>query len=1386
MNRVRTLDFLPEIFQTPSNRQFLSATLDQIVNPPITKRIQGYVGSKFGYGINANDYYVVEPDKTRTDYQLDPGIVFTKNNNTTAKDFISYPGILNALKLNGGITNNNDRLFNSQFYSWDSFTDLDKIINFNQYYWLPEGAPSVTVASATIFSSSDYVVTDLSNGYNIRTTGTGAGSINPTITLLRGGTYNFYVNQDTQFWIQAAPGTSGFSPTQTNLSVRDIFGVSNNGASNGVITFTVPSKNAQDEYDFPGNNSVGLVSTTPFSQIQGQLVSSLTNGIDGVTSLNGLTVMFYNTGLPNEIGYVSEFYGTTGYDTNGNITTPETIAISSTAASGNLITCSSTANLIVGQTITFGGTPFGNLNAYSPSAANTIYYVNSIDTPTKFTVSLSIGGPEVAMTDAVGSMTGNINQGLFEEGYYSVVADNFYTINYVGDPNNPVISLSPAGQIPINEKILPAYGTTYIGLPFYKNTAGTILRIPFISAPLDVLYYQDSLTANKVGVIKLIESNITNTLNVDEDILGKMNFTSTNGVKFTNGLKVEFDGDVIPRSYLQGEYYVQGVGTSIELIPTQNLVTPEPFTVSTSSPYDILPYDIGAWDSSLYIPATPDYITIARNAKNRNPWSRSNRWFHIDVINVTAQYNNDPSIATTFAKPENKAKRPIIEFYPNLKLFNSGTVGKDAIDYIDYRTTDAFNQVAGQESYYPDVEVYSNNTATITGIVSDNTTTITIDADQVNGTLYDGLFITDSAGILPSDAVITSVTGTTSLTITISWNDDITFTTVSNISFVANQIPNNNYVLFPNSRIVFANDQNENVRDKIYVVSFSTVTYGSNPVITLTEAPDGNILINDQIFVLRGYNYQGDSFWYDGIEWITSQQKETVNQPPKYDIFDSNGISFGDATVYRGTSFEGTTLFGYGIGQGTKDPILGFPIRYSQVPNVGDISFDVTLNSDEFNYVNERTPVTTKVNTGYVYNFSERTVYERLLGWQTAVGPSTQYQIFEFTYTGNITPLELVDGEFITETYTCDVPMIPEQQMEHHYDPMTGEGSNPWPTIEVYINNVLQPSENYTVTITDTSTLVTLKLFEDKSTKIEVVLLSNLPSNTAYYSIPINLNNNPFNTDITVANVGDIRGQYQSIFINCPDSQGQVFGSNNYRDLGNVVPFGNKIIQNSASLVLPGTFLRQQSNNLYESILFNSRQYIKFKQTLVDVVNNTNYIQRYDASYMLDDALDQMTSTKNQTQPFFWSDMIPSKAPFVSNTYKFQNALDTSIYPLTKVYNFDTANYDGVLVYLTTTVEGVTVTKQLLKGIDYTVSTDSPSLTVSTDLNPGDVVNVREYNQTYGSYIPNTPTKLGLYPAYIPQVILDTSYTEPTYFIQGHDGSYNKLYGEYNLSLIHI
>ena len=51
-SRIRTLNFLPEIFKTTTNTQFLKATLDQIVDQPNLEKIEGYIGSKFGNRIS--------------------------------------------------------------------------------------------------------------------------------------------------------------------------------------------------------------------------------------------------------------------------------------------------------------------------------------------------------------------------------------------------------------------------------------------------------------------------------------------------------------------------------------------------------------------------------------------------------------------------------------------------------------------------------------------------------------------------------------------------------------------------------------------------------------------------------------------------------------------------------------------------------------------------------------------------------------------------------------------------------------------------------------------------------------------------------------------------------------------------------------------------------------------------------------------------------------------------------------------------------------------------------------------------------------------------------------------------------------------------------------
>jgi hypothetical protein len=1020
VNKVRTLDFLPEIFRTETNRQFLGSSLDVLTSQPNLVRVEGFVGRKYGYGVDPDDKYVVEPSKSRSDYQLEPSVVFLKPETQKAQDYLRYPGIVDSLKINNAVVDNHDRLFSNQFYSWDPFIDYDKVVNYTQYYWIPTGPAAVPITTDIIYLSATYTVSNDDNGYNFTEY---PEQNNPLIVLLRGGTYDFVVPAGSDnFWIQTAPGVDA-TPAQ-----RIVAGVTNNGTDSGTITWTVPDK------------------------------------------------------------------------------------------------------------------------------------------------------------------------------------------------------------LTLNE---------------------------------DVLYYQNGSDSSSFGVIKLVETNADNQIDIS-DILGKKNYTSPNGVKFTNGLKVYFPSSVTPASYSTGSYYVDGVGTSIVLLPTNVYLASELPNSGLYIPWDITAWDIDVWDIQLYVPIEPQYITVSRNSRDLNAWTRANRWFHQEVVDETIKALG--YVVQPHQIAPSRAQRPIIEYRGNLKLFNTGTRGLGPVTMIDTVTTDAFTDIQGK------------NPSTISLI------------DGVN--------------------------------------------------------------LVPGVRVIFAADTNPVVRKNVYQVQFLPLGTGSSYIVNLV--PDTNYVVenNTQVFVLEGQEYFGTTWRFDGEHdaWINSQRKTLVNQYPLYDVFDSQGISFGNSAYYPNTDFQGTKLFSYTPGTGDSDPVLDFPIAYSSISTLGDILFNVDFNTSTFQYGGSGLIATYNVNSGYVHNYTSVADYIQLTGYVPAAGPSFQYQVFEF-------PISTV----YQTSYKCDVVI---------------KTNTPWRNIVVYLNDDILDSDLYSYTIDTNLSQTIVNVDSPVGTKITILLISDQVSKTAYYQIPSNLENNPFNANITSVAVGDLRNQYRSIFSNAPDTTGEMFGNNNIHDLGNLNQYGTAIIQNSASLVLPAVFLRKPEANIFQALQFNSDAYTIYKQLIIDLAGSGNYNVYQTPSDILDNIIYNITITRTSTDAFFWSDMIFSGNPELINNYTFENNASSATFELSKIYNFTSANYESVAIYIKLAATGKTV--QLIKDKDYIVSTTTPSVQVNYNISIGDVITVKEYNQTYGSYCPNTPTKLGLYSKKIPEITSENNLGNTVYFIIGHDGSKSKLYGNYD------
>ena len=62
------------------------------------------------------------------------------------------------------------------------------------------------------------------------------------------------------------------------------------------------------------------------------------------------------------------------------------------------------------------------------------------------------------------------------------------------------------------------------------------------------------------------------------------------------------------------------------------------------------------------------------------------------------------------------------------------------------------------------------------------------------------------------------------------------------------------------------------------------------------------------MLVKTGNLNQGKMYWFNGTNWIATQEKTSVNQAPLFDLFDSNKVSLTDPTIYPGSTFSGNFL----------------------------------------------------------------------------------------------------------------------------------------------------------------------------------------------------------------------------------------------------------------------------------------------------------------------------------------------------------------------------------------------------------------------------------------------------------------------------------------------
>ncbi len=293
----------------------------------------------------------------------------------------------------------------------------------------------------------------------------------------------------------------------------------------------------------------------------------------------------------------------------------------------------------------------------------------------------------------------------------------------------------------------------------------------------------------------------------------------------------------------------------------------------------------------------PLHTCIERSAPMRSLWSRTNHWFHKDVMFYFAD-NYTPA----------RAQRPIIEFQGDLKLFNYGLRRIPDVNSI----VDTIVENPWQFQGWDSAAVSSVNNVpqvSINGAIKDLPTGRVLFRKVLDTTggypVVDNqileIRLQGSSNGLPQEVL--------------AYDSEI-------LAFAP--VDSNNpgqYVGAGNDLAVWSNYDNDGW-DTDYTVE---ITQRS------PTAQNDIFKLSDEL----------KEYWFDGTAWLQTQEFGGTYEP-LFDLFDGNSLKrtgiattrLGDATLYPESTFAGNKIFAYNRGTGTNDSVLGFPLKRNKFGNL--------------------------------------------------------------------------------------------------------------------------------------------------------------------------------------------------------------------------------------------------------------------------------------------------------------------------------------------------------------------------------------------------------------------------------------------------------------------
>jgi hypothetical protein len=976
---------LPTVLQTDTQKEFFAATFDQLFSPAEVKQAQGFIGRRDSGVFNPReDNYLGEPTKLRAAYQLEP-IAYAVNAALEDTNEVFYEDLLNYLEYRGGDIGNHDRLFADTFYSFAPPIDVDKYVNYQNYLWLEDGGPIIyiqyagslggtefdsiiesQIIGATTFNTSENDDLrprglDLSSGMRVRFEGSSSWDrpmwiegVGRDIRLVEelstqtGGVQVITRPFDNSVIVEAAEGT-GYAITATAISsmvtagrdyqagdVVSVWSPNNEGvvtpATITVSTVTAGTElstiNGQNETDYDGDPG------------DGTFTGGTNYQVGDVITLSDGTEVTVNTVVA---GVITEFTITSPSVTS--FTTASTLTQVSTNRTG----FGAPNPEGTGFTLTTDGNNEQAINAiatYTLDSAGDYLFAPNQATSISGVVGSTIAGQTQANFDGLGT------NGTFAGGS-GYVNGEVITLSDGTVINNVIVSGGEVQTFDINTESLSAHLKNDTLTQASSTGAGTGFSLTLgdanergTAATFNMTIEGELITV--VGGTFTVAATLRPTQVTDPGVIEKVEIVSRGTYS------------VFPSS--PATTTSAGAGTGLQVYLYENGDTGELWDNSvTEEGFD------RSVDSDLTL---SDYLTIERGSVEGSPWTRTNRWYNVDIVN-TAQTLGQIIDATIVSGGINYVVGD------QLPVAGDGINGIITVTAVNGAGTITGIRVSGRGQGYTFGGVDQTGAQSLTDTVLWDATDPT---PTPSGESWDTSFLWDevitSGGGQGAIIDITLASATDRSTkaerpilefrrdlqlfefgnkylmeVTVVADNELyadvdgqpAGTVVDGIELKdgmrmifldPSQIPNffewDDDLPTPNPGASFWDTFAWEAEGASGAVSrfIWQIEIGTSGTISLVKVdpytqqvdenaepvPEGGVVVATQ-----GVEFAGRSFYQyrDPVEneftWREGQQKNGVNDHPLYELYDINAISLADEIEYEGSDFTGNEIFSYRV-----------------------------------------------------------------------------------------------------------------------------------------------------------------------------------------------------------------------------------------------------------------------------------------------------------------------------------------------------------------------------------------------------------------------------------------------------------------------------------------